>query len=136
MAVDPLRALLHTPHLAPEHKKKENRYFDASSTLGIWHIWVFTQFHPFSPLFTLFHTLLGCTLKGFHLFVLFLDTTVWIDEAMGEPQAQCAPSATIWVSGRTRDPYFEILGAPRGIMVTPSGGFARCSTFGSRHGKA
>ena len=29
-------------------------------------------------------------------------------------------SATIWVSGRTRDPYFEILGAPRGIMVTPS----------------
>ena len=45
-------------------------------------------------------------------------------------------SATIWASGRTRDPYFEILGAPRGIMVTPSGGFARCSTFGSRHGKA
>ena len=42
----------------------------------------------------------------------------------------------IWASGRTRDPYFEILGAPRGIMVTPSGGFARCSTFGSRHGKA
>ena len=29
-------------------------------------------------------------------------------------------SATIWASGRTRDPYFEILGAPRGIMVTPS----------------
>ena len=54
----------------------------------------------------------------------------------GEPQAQCARSATIWASGRTRDPYFEILGAPRGIMVTPSGGFARCSTFGSRHGKA
>ena len=25
--------------------------------------------------------------------------------------------------GRTRDPYFEILGAPRGIMVTRSGGF-------------
>ena len=24
---------------------------------------------------------------------------------------------------RTRDPYFEILGAPRGFMVTPSGGF-------------
>ena len=44
----------------------------------------------------------------------------------GEPQAQCARSATIWASGRTRDPYFEILGAPRGIMVTPSGGFARC----------
>ena len=56
--------------------------------------------------------------------------------AQGEPQAQCARSATIWASGRTRDPYFEILGAPRGIMVTPSGGFARCSTFGSRHGKA
>ena len=37
--------------------------------------------------------------------------------------AQCARSATIWASGRTRDPYFEILGAPRGIMVTPSGGF-------------
>ena len=32
-------------------------------------------------------------------------------------------SATIWASGRTRDPYFEILGAPRGIMVTRSGGF-------------
>ena len=32
-------------------------------------------------------------------------------------------SATISLSGRTRDPYFEILGAPRGIMVTPSGGF-------------
>ena len=39
------------------------------------------------------------------------------------PQAQCARSATIWASGRTRDPYFEILGAPRGIMVTPSVGF-------------
>ena len=34
-----------------------------------------------------------------------------------------ARSATFWASGRTRDPYFEILGAPRGIMVTPSGGF-------------
>ena len=43
--------------------------------------------------------------------------------SMGAPQAQCARSATIWVSGRTRDPYFEILGAPRGIMVTCSGGF-------------
>ena len=41
----------------------------------------------------------------------------------GAPQAQCARSATIWASGRTRDPYFEILGAPRGIMVTPGGGF-------------
>ena len=41
---------------------------------------------------------------------------------MGEPLlgAQCARSATIWASGRTRDPYFEILGPPRGIMVTPS----------------
>ena len=38
----------------------------------------------------------------------------------GAPQAQCAHSATIWASGRTRNPYFEILGAPRGIMVTPS----------------
>ena len=38
----------------------------------------------------------------------------------GAPQVQCARSATIWASGRTRDPYFEILGAPRGIMVTPS----------------
>ena len=38
-------------------------------------------------------------------------------------RAQCTRSATIWASGRTRDPYFEILGAPRGIMVTPSGGF-------------
>ena len=46
---------------------------------------------------------------------------------VGAPQAQCARSAarsaTIWASGCTRDPYFEILGAPRGIMVTPSGGF-------------
>ena len=41
----------------------------------------------------------------------------------GAPQAQCARSATIWASGRTRDPYFEILGAPRGIMVTRSGHF-------------
>ena len=40
--------------------------------------------------------------------------------SMGAPQAQCARSATIWACGRTRDPYFEILGAPRGIMVTPS----------------
>ena len=42
---------------------------------------------------------------------------------LGAPQAQCARSATIWASGRTRDPYFEILGTPSGIMVTPSGGF-------------
>ena len=52
---------------------------------------------------------------------------------MGEPYAQCARSASIWASTRTRDPYFEILGALRGIIVTPSGGFARRSTFGSRH---
>ena len=42
--------------------------------------------------------------------------------ALSAVRAQCARSATIWASGRTRDPYFEILGAPRGIMVTPSGG--------------
>ena len=47
-------------------------------------------------------------------------------------RAQC----NYWASGRTRDPCFEIIGAPRGILVTPSGGFARRSTFGSRHGKA
>ena len=28
--------------------------FDASSTMGIWHFWIFTHFHPFPPLFTLF----------------------------------------------------------------------------------
>ena len=43
--------------------------------------------------------------------------------ALSAVRVQCARSATIWASGRTRDPYFEILGAPRGIMVTPSGGF-------------
>ena len=43
--------------------------------------------------------------------------------ALSAVRVQCARSATIWVSGRTRDPYFEILGAPRGIMVSPSGGF-------------
>ena len=32
----------------------------------------------------------------------------------GAHLAQCARSATIWASGRTRDPYFEILGAPLG----------------------
>ena len=26
--------------------------FDASSTLGIWHFWIFTHFHPFPPRFT------------------------------------------------------------------------------------
>ena len=41
----------------------------------------------------------------------------------GAHLAQCARSATIWASGHTRDPYFEIIGAPRGIMVTLSGGF-------------
>ena len=43
--------------------------------------------------------------------------------ALSAVRVQCARSATIWASGGTRDPYFEILGAPRGIMVTPSGGF-------------
>ena len=28
--------------------------FDAPSTLGIWHFWIFTHFHPFPPLFTIF----------------------------------------------------------------------------------
>ena len=43
-----------------------------------------------------------------------------IGGASSAVRAHCARSATIWVSGCTRDPYFEILGAPRGIMVTPS----------------
>ena len=43
--------------------------------------------------------------------------------ALSAVRVQCARSATIWASGRTRDPYFEILGAPRGITVTPSEGF-------------
>ena len=46
-----------------------------------------------------------------------------IGGALSAVRVQCARSATIWASGRTRDPYFEILGAPSGIMVTPSGGF-------------
>ena len=37
----------------------------------------------------------------------------------GGGQAQCARSATIWASSRTRDPYFQILGAPRGIIGPP-----------------
>ena len=49
------------------------------------------------------------------------DKTQWM--CKGAPQAECARSATIWASGRTRDPYFEILRAPRGITVTRSGGF-------------
>ena len=32
----------------------ETRYFDASFALGIWYIWIFTHFHPFSPIFTHF----------------------------------------------------------------------------------
>ena len=51
------------------------------------------------------------------------DSNVARAQIKGAPQAQCARSATIWASGRTRDPYFEILRAPRGIMVTPSRGF-------------
>ena len=47
-------------------------------------------------------------------------TDTW---SYGGLQAQCARSAPIWASGCTRDPYFEILGFPRGIMVTRSGGF-------------
>ena len=43
--------------------------------------------------------------------------------ALSAVRVQCARSTTIWAYGRTRDPYFEILGPPRGIMVTPSGGF-------------
>ena len=30
-----------------------------------------------------------------------------LHDTWGAPQAQCARSATIWASGRTRDPYFE-----------------------------
>ena len=47
----------------------------------------------------------------------------YLGGASSAVRAQCARIATIWASGRTRDPYFEILGAPRGIMVTLSGGF-------------
>ena len=47
-----------------------------------------------------------------------------IGGALSAVRVQCTRSATIWASGRTRDLYFEILGAPRGIMVTPSGGLA------------
>ena len=32
----------------------ENRYFDASLALGMWYIWILTQFYPFSNLFTNF----------------------------------------------------------------------------------
>ena len=46
--------------------------------------------------------------------------TFFYGGALSAVRVQCARSATIWASGRTRDPYFEILGAPRGIMVTPS----------------
>ena len=35
--------------------------FDASSTLGMWHFWIFTHFHPFPPLFTLFCSSPPCT---------------------------------------------------------------------------
>ena len=52
------------------------------------------------------------------LFAVLCHLLLWGHK--GAPQAQCARSATIWASGRTRDPYFEILAAPRGIMVTPS----------------
>ena len=37
-------------------------------------------FHPISPIFTYFH-LHYILKKGFNLFALILDTTVWMDEA-------------------------------------------------------
>ena len=42
----------------------------------------------------------------------------------GAPVAQCARSATIWAFGCTRNPYFVILGASFGVLLTPrvSGG--------------
>ena len=49
--------------------------------------------------------------------------TLLFGGALSAVRAQCARSATIWASRRTRDPYFVILGAPRGIMVTRSVGF-------------
>ena len=66
-----------------------------------------------------------CSLLSWHLIPLndVLSRAEFKLSIWGAPQAQCARSATIWASGRTRDPCFEILGAPRGIMVTPSGGF-------------
>ena len=62
----------------------------------------------------------GCSALSLLLICIMCMGTL---ASMGAPQAQCARSATIWASGRARDPYFEILGAPRGIMVTRSGGF-------------
>ena len=52
-------------------------------------------------------------------------------------QSPCLGGVLSAASSRTRDPYFEILGSPRGIMASFLGqGIARRSTFGSRHGKA
>ena len=62
-------------------------------------------------------------LKGHYGTTGQLDLITLIGGALSAVRVQCARSATIWASGRTRDPYFEILEAPRGIMVTPSGGF-------------
>ena len=42
--------------------------FHASSTLGMWHFWIFTHFHPFPPLFTLFLLL---------IFTMDSHTLVW-----------------------------------------------------------
>ena len=63
------------------------------------------------------HPIKRCTEAQNNLKQLFCGT----GHPMGAVRA--ARGATIWASGRTRDPYFEILGAPRGIMVTRSGGF-------------
>ena len=59
---------------------------------------------------------------GFAEICILLRT--WSTVALGtyEP-ASLLKKLNIWAFGRTKDPYFGILGAPRGIMVTPSGGF-------------
>ena len=44
--------------------------FDASSTLGIWHFWIFTQFHPFLPFF---HTFLLIPTMDSHTLVWALE---------------------------------------------------------------
>ena len=63
-----------------------------------------------------------CGTYGRRQAAFFPDSAIW-RVPLGALSAARARSATIWASRRTRDPYFEILGAPRGIMVTPSGGF-------------
>ena len=49
--------------------------------------------------------------------------TPWPRPPLRAQRGSLKRSATIWASGHTRDPYFVVLWAPRGIMVTPSGGF-------------